>query len=101
AHADTDLGAMWVGVAGFLQTADLDVYKRSTREYVRQVWDRWWPHRDELHRLNLPGTILHLSSTRPLNHPQRRLAALASLAREWPRLHRALGKSSVDAAPHV
>ncbi len=99
-EATSDIESMLFGVAGFLQTADLDVYKRSTREYVRQLWDRWWPHRDELQRLILPGKIWHLSSTRPLNHPQRRLAALASLAREWPRLHRALGKSSVDAARH-
>ena len=39
-----------------------------------------------------------VSGTRPLNHPQRRLAALAVLAREWPRLQRASGKSSVAVA---
>jgi len=33
-----------------------------------------------------------------VNHPQRRLAALAILARDWPRLQRASGKSSVAAA---
>jgi hypothetical protein len=91
---------MLFGVAGFLQTADLDAYKRSTREYVRRLWDRWWPHRDALQRLILPAKIWHLSSTRPLNHPQRRLAALAILARDWPRLERALGKNSVRAAKH-
>lgn len=96
--ASADIESMLFGVGGFLQTADLDVYKKSTREYVRQLWDRWWPHRDELQRLILPGEIWHLSSTRPLNHPQRRLAALAILARDWPRLNRASGKSSVSAA---
>jgi len=96
----SDIESMLFGVAGFLQTADLDAYKKSTREYVRQLWDRWWPHRDELQRLILPDTIWRLSSTRPLNHPQRRLAALATLARDWPRLHRATGKSSLDAAKH-
>ena len=98
--AASDIESMLFGVAGFLQTADLDVYKKSTREYLRQLWDRWWPHRDELQRLILPGKIWRLSSTRPLNHPQRRLAALAILARDWPRLQRATGKSSVDAAQH-
>jgi hypothetical protein len=39
--------ALLFGIAGFLQTVDLDVYKRSTREYVRRLWDRWWPNRDE------------------------------------------------------
>src|SRR6059036_1263609 len=31
-----NIESMLFGVAGFLQTADLDAYKRSTREYVRQ-----------------------------------------------------------------
>jgi len=90
--------ALLFGGAGFLQTSDLDVYKKSAREYVRQLWDDWWPHRDQLQRLILPANTWRLSSTRPLNHPQRRLAALAILARDWSRLQRASGKSSVAAA---
>jgi Protein of unknown function (DUF2851) len=99
-EAPPNIESMLFGVAGFLQTADLDIYKKSTREYVRQLWDRWWPHRDALQRLILPGKIWRLSSTRPLNHPQRRLAALAILARDWPRLQRALGRSSINVARH-
>ena len=96
----SDIESILFGTAGFLRAADLDIYKKSTREYVRRLWDGWWPHRDELERLILPAKIWRLSSTRPLNHPQRRLAALAILAREWPRLQRALGKSSVAAVKH-
>ena len=94
----SDIESMLFGIAGFLRMADLDIYKRSTREYVRQLWDGWWPHRDELQRLILPAQVWRLSSTRPLNHPQRRLAALAILACEWPRLQRALGKSATSTA---
>src|SRR5205807_2980678 len=90
--------ALLFGTAGFLETPDLDIYKKSAREYVRQLWDRWWPHRENLQRLVLPAKAWHISGTRPVNHPQRRLAALAVLAREWPRLQRASGKSSVAAA---
>jgi hypothetical protein len=97
-EAASDIESILFGVAGFLRTADLDLYTTSTREYVRRLWDRWWPHREELQRLILPDKIWRLSSTRPLNHPQRRLAALAILARDWSRLQRASGKSSVDAA---
>jgi hypothetical protein len=93
-----DCEALLFGTAGFLETPDLDIYKKSTREYMRQLWDRWWPHRDNLQRLILSPKAWHLSGTRPLNHPQRRLAALAVLAREWPRLQRASGKTSVAAA---
>ena len=85
-----NIESMLFGVAGFLQTADLDVYKRSTREYVRQLWDGWWPHRDGLQRLILPAKVWRISSTRPVNHPQRRLAALAILARDWPAFRRSL-----------
>ena len=97
-EATSDIESMLFGTAGFLHAADLDIYKKSTREYVRRLWDGWWPHRDELQRLILPGKTWRLSSTRPLNHPQRRLAALAILARDWPRLQRALGKNSICGA---
>jgi hypothetical protein len=40
----------------------------------------------------LPVKIWKLSSTRPVNHPQRRLAALATLVHEWPAFRRSLGK---------
>src|SRR5207302_2032154 len=87
-----DAEAILFGIAGFLETPDLDVYKRSVKNYVRELWDRWWPHRDQLQRLILPKKIWKLSSTRPVNHPQRRLAALASLVHAWPAFRRSLGK---------
>jgi hypothetical protein len=90
--------AMLFGLAGFLEAPDLGVFKRSTREYVRKLWDRWWPHRDEAQRMILPAKVWRLSGTRPLNHPQRRLAALSMLAQEWPAFRRMLGKSSGLAA---
>src|SRR5437867_5409617 len=65
-----DIESLLFGVAGFLQTADLDLYNRSTIEYVRQLWDSWWPHRDDLQRLILSPKAWHVSGTRPLNHPQ-------------------------------
>jgi hypothetical protein len=79
-----DAEALLFGVAGFLQTPDLDIYSKSTRKYVRNLWDRWWPHRDELQRLILPAKTWRLSGSRPANHPQRRIAALAALAVNWP-----------------
>src|SRR5438132_6621011 len=87
-----DAEATLFGIAGFLETPDLDVYKRSTKNYVRELWDRWWPHRDQVQRLILPRKIWKLSSTRPVNHPERRLAALSSLVNAWPGFRRSLGK---------
>ena len=79
-----DIEAILFGLAGFLGTPDLGVYPEATRAYVRQLWDRWWPHRDDILRLILPGKLWRLSGARPLNHPQRRLGALALLAHSWP-----------------
>jgi Protein of unknown function (DUF2851) len=93
-----DAEAMLFGLAGFLEAPDLSVFKRSTREYVRKLWDRWWPHRDEMQRMILPAKVWRLTGTRPVNHPQRRLGALSMLAREWPAFRRALSKTSVVAA---
>jgi len=92
-----DAEAILFGLAGSLETPDLEVYKRSAKNYVRELWDRWWPHRDELQRLILPAKVWKLSSTRPTNHPQRRLAALSILARQWPAFRRSLGKHSAKA----
>ena len=92
-----DAEAILFGLAGFLETPDLAIYKKSARNYVRDLWDRWWPHRDRLQRLILPAKIWKLSSTRPVNHPQRRLAALAILVREWPAFRRSLGKQTAVA----
>jgi hypothetical protein len=86
-----DAESMLFGVAGFLKSSDLNAYKKSTREYVRLLWDRWWPHRDELQRLVLPESGWKIFSTRPANHPQRRLAALSILVREWTAFRRSLG----------
>jgi hypothetical protein len=94
-----DIESLLFGVAGFLQAVDLDAYKKSTREYVRQLWDRWWPHRDALQRLILPAKVWRVSNTRPVNHPQRRLAALAMLAREWLGLRRMLDRAIADGTP--
>src|SRR5436190_3209599 len=93
-----DSEAMLFGVAGFLEAPDLGVFKKSTRNYVRNLWDWWWPHRDEMQRMILPAKVWRLSGTRPLNHPQRRLAALSILVRDWPAFRHASGKRTVLAA---
>ena len=93
----TDAEALLFGVAGFLQAPDLEVYKKSTRTYVRNLWDRWWPHRDDVQRLILPTNTWRLSGSRPVNHPQRRLAALAALAVNWSTFGKLVNKN--DAKP--
>jgi hypothetical protein len=93
-----DAEALLFGVANFLKAPDLGVYKTSARKYLRDLWDRWWPHRDEMQRLIVPAKVWRMSGTRPVNHPQRRLAALAMIAREWATLRRVLDKHNIGGA---
>ena len=96
--AADDIEAMLFGVAGFLESPDLAIYPQATRAYVRMLWDRWWPHRDEMQRLVLPANLWRLGGARPLNHPQRRLGALAILAQEWNSFLKAITRRSASRA---
>jgi len=93
-----EIEAVLFGAAGFLAAADLAKFEPGTRGYLRVLWDCWWPRRAELERLVLPPRTWRLSGTRPLNHPQRRVAALAAIVAGWPRLMRSLGKDDLSAA---
>ncbi len=78
--------ALLFGVAGFLDQRDLGAFDSPTRAYLRGLWERWWPCRAEFERLTIPRALWRMSGQRPMNHPQRRLAALAQLMRHWPRV---------------
>ena len=78
-----DAEALLFGVSGFLETPDLAAVRKFTRSYLRSLWDRWWKHREQFARLILPPKIWKLSGARPLNHPHRRLGALAALVANW------------------
>lgn len=87
-----DIEALLFGTAGFLG-GDLAKYKQQTREYVRDLWERWWLRRAEIGRLALSTNAWKLSGARPLNHPQRRVAALSVIAREWPKFVESLAEA--------
>src|SRR3954463_14911167 len=93
-----DIEAILFGVAGFLGGPDLAAYCDDTRGYVRELWDRWWPHRDAMQRLVLPAKLWQFGGARPLNHPQRRLGALAVLAKQWPSFMKVVARRSDKAA---
>jgi hypothetical protein len=84
--AKDDAAAVLFGVAGFLDQRDLGEFDASTRVYLRGLWEKWWPRRAEFERLAVPRAAWKMSGQRPMNHPQRRLAALAQLIRHWPRV---------------
>jgi hypothetical protein len=72
--------AQFLGVAGFLPTKETLPGSSEARAYTKNLWDIWWKYRSELEdKVLTPGTW-KLSNIRPANHPQRRLAAMATLA---------------------
>ena len=70
--------------SGFLTATDLSAMEGDTRTYLRDLWQKWWVFRAEHEGLVLPTDCWNLGGLRPVNHPQRRVAALAELARNWP-----------------
>jgi len=93
-----EIEAVLFGVGGFLDMPDLARFEPGTRQYLRVLWDQWWPRRAALERLILPRRTWRLSGTRPLNHPHRRLAALAGIVASWPKLVRSLGERDLGPA---
>ena len=85
--AGESAAALLLGMAGFLEMPDPGMGKdaRETRSYLRSCWEHWWPQRNAVERLILPASAWKLRGLRPANHPQRRIAAMAQLALQWPR----------------
>ncbi len=81
-----EIEALLFGVSGFLPDRALDSYDDPTREYLRGLWGKWWARRSEFGRLMLAPELWKMSGQRPMNHPQRRLAALAQIVRSWPQV---------------
>ncbi len=84
------------GTAGFLVPMLPERAGESSRVYHRRVWDTWWTVRDQYalsERRRIPWCF---AAGRPLNHPHRRVAALALAALCWreimPHLHAAGAK---------
>lgn len=86
-----DAEALIFGVSGFLTGDAFEHADDETRAWLRSLWDQWWRYRDTYApghpRLPLKW---NLTGTRPLNHPQRRIAALHLLVKNWPSLRRLL-----------
>ena len=81
-----DADALLFGVSGFLPASDLAAFDAPTRSYLRGLWERWWPRRAEFERLAIAPKFWRMAGQRPVNHPQRRLAALAEMVRHWPKI---------------
>ncbi len=67
------------GLAGFLPGESTARLAAEPRDWLRQLWEIWWKARSPLDYALLPRSQWKLAGLRPLNRPERRLAALAHL----------------------
>ena len=92
-----DREAQLFGAAGFI---DLDHFTEGkdpqTRLYLKNLWGNWWKNRDQLEANEERLLNWNLTGIRPLNHPQRRLGALASITNTWSRLRKILQHPEQD-----
>jgi len=83
-----DREALLFGVSGFLENLCFEDSAAATRGYLRNLWNSWWRLRDGCQRwlTEQQRPRWKLSGTRPGNHPQRRLGALAAVLAGWHRV---------------
>jgi len=80
---EDEIEALVFGVAGLLHP---DIHKKAepeSQEWLENLWETWWRIRHDFELAPSRSIPWVLSGIRPVNHPQRRLAALASVAKNW------------------
>ena len=84
----SEIEALLFGSAGFLAPSLHEDAPEDSRDYLESLWKHWWKNRPDFEFA--PERQLTWSSgpSRPGNHPQRRLAALAAVASDWSRIER-------------
>jgi hypothetical protein len=78
------------GLAGFLPDESVTRLQTEPRAWLRDLWEIWWKERGALDYALLPRSQWKLAGLRPLNRPERRLAALAQIVPRLPDLLAAL-----------
>lgn len=85
-HTPDDRAAIIFGTAGFLSPTLHESAPPDSRDWLEDLWTRWWKHRPDYEFPTDRTPAWSTRATRPGNHPQRRLAALATAASQWPSL---------------
>ena len=101
AQAGEEAEALLFGVAGFMGGQVFEGAAEDTRAYLRGLWDCWWKRRSEYAPEEGREIAWVLSGTRPANHPQRRVAALARVLEQWKPLWAAVERGDAGAVREV
>jgi hypothetical protein len=84
------------GLAGFLPNESVTRLQEEPRAWLRELWEIWWKARGALDYALLPRSLWKLAGLRPLNRPERRLAALTQIVPRVPELLAALQARDAD-----
>jgi hypothetical protein len=84
------------GVSGFLPAESVARLETGSRAWLRELWEIWWKARAGLEHARLARSHWKLAGLRPLNRPERRLAALAHLVPPIPDLLAAVEAREAD-----
>lgn len=98
-HERVEREALLFGVAGFLDPSQFEAAADAeARRYLKALWDHWWKHRSGHEPEPDRRLAWKLSGTRPTNHPQRRVAALAALVNDWQKFRQRVTDSGLSGA---
>ncbi len=89
------------GLSGFLPNESVARLHAEPRAWLRKLWEIWWKARGPLAYALLPKTQWRLAGLRPLNRPERRLAALAQIVTRLPELRAALQSREAGRFGHI
>lgn len=83
---EKDAEAILLGTAGFLLPTLPPQTSQEARDYHRRIWDAWWVKQEQFALAPERKIPWNQAPSRPLNHPQRRVAALAASMNKWHRI---------------
>jgi len=78
-----DIESLLFGISDFLHPEIVEHATDDSRDYLLNLWDSWWAARSEYALDESRSISFTTSAIRPINHPQRRIAALAEIAKNW------------------
>jgi hypothetical protein len=88
--------AQLFGLGGFLPSESLARLQKESGAWLRELWELWWKVRASLDYAQLSRSHWRLAGLRPLNRPERRLAALAHVVPRIPDLLAAVTARDAD-----
>jgi hypothetical protein len=84
------------GLSGFLPGESVTRLTAESRGWLRELWEIWWKVRASFDYAQMSRAHWRLAGLRPLNRPERRLAALAQLVPRLEKLLAAVEERNAD-----